>query len=234
MASTQTGISPSAARRAALLAALALTAAGAAPARAEPNPITVTGRLQPQSPDLFGTVALPANLSRYSDGWYRSRIDATRHPALQQLIAPARALSRVEQVAFVQRAVTSRIRWMSDATEWGAHDYWASAGQTLDRGAGDMEDRAIVKLQALKALGVPSRDLYLTMGRDKVGGQIVVLIVRVGGQFLVLDDTGGTPYAAERRPEFQPMLTLGANRSWIHGKRVIVASRGGTAAGGAK
>ncbi|HET7817497.1 MAG TPA: transglutaminase-like cysteine peptidase [Sphingomicrobium sp.] len=234
MTSTQTGISPRAARCAALLAALALAAIGAVPAHAEPNPITVTGKLQPQAPNLFGTVALPANLSRYSDGWYRSRIDASRHPALQQLIAPARILGRVDQVAFVQRAVTSRIRWMSDATEWGAHDYWASAGQTLDRGAGDMEDRAIVKLQALKALGVPSRDLYLTMGRDKVGGQIVVLIVRVGGQFLVLDDTGGTPYAAERRPEFQPMLTLGANRSWIHGKRVVVASRGGVASGKAK
>ena len=234
MASTLTGIKLGAARCAALLAALAMTAAGTAPAHAEPSPITVTGKLQPQAPNLFGTVALPANLSRYSDGWYRSRIDASGHPALQQLIAPARALPRMEQVAYVQRAVTNRIRWMSDATEWGAHDYWASAGQTLDRGAGDMEDRAIVKLQALKALGIPSRDLYLTMGRDKVGGQIVVLIARVGNQFMVLDDTGGAPFAAERRPEFQPMLTLGANRSWIHGKRVVVASRGGTASGGAK
>lgn len=231
---TTTGIKFRAARCAALLTGLALAAAGTVPAQAEPNPITVTGKLQPQAPNLFGTVALPANLSRYSDGWYRSRVDASRHPALQQLIAPARALPRMEQVAFVQRAVTSRIRWMSDATEWGAHDYWASAGQTLDRGAGDMEDRAIVKLQALKALGVPSRDLYLTMGRDKVGGQIVVLIIRVGSQFMVLDDTGGAPFAAERRPEFQPMLTLGANRSWIHGKRVAIAQRGGTGSGGAK
>lgn len=234
MASTLTGIKPRAARCAALLAALAMTAAATTPASAEPSPITVTGKLQPQAPDFFGTVALPANLSRYSDGWFRSRVDASRHPALQQLIAPARTLPRIEQIAFVQRAVTSRIRWMSDATEWGAHDYWASAGQTLDRGAGDMEDRAIVKLQALKALGVPSRDLYLTMGRDKVGGQITVLIVRVGGQFLVLDDTGGAPFAADRRPEFQPMLTLGANRSWIHGKRVVVASRGGLSAGKSK
>lgn len=234
MASTTTGISPRAARCAALLAVLAAGVAGTVPASAEPAAITVTGKLQPQAPDFFGTVALPANLSRYSDGWFRSRIDASSHPALRQLIAPARSLPRTEQIAFVQRAVTSRIRWMSDATEWGAHDYWASAGQTLDRGAGDMEDRAIVKLQALKALGVPSRDLYLTMGRDAVGGQITVLIVRVGGQFLVLDDTGGTPYAADRRPEFQPMLTLGANRSWIHGRRVVVASRGGVASGKAK
>lgn len=234
MGSTTAGISRGAARAAALVATLVLALSVHSPAAADNGPITVTGKLQPQAPNLFGTVALPANVSRYSDGWYRSRIDASRHPALQQLIAPARALPRLEQAAYVQRAVTARIRWMSDATEWGAHDYWASAGQTLDRGAGDMEDRAIVKLQALKALGVPSRDLYLTMGRDKVGGQITVLIVRLGNQFLVLDDTGGAPFSADRRPEFQPMLTLGANRSWIHGKRVAIASRGGAVPGGAK
>ena len=206
-----------------------------APAAANGNsgpPITVTARST--APNLFGTVALPANLSRYADGWYRSRIDATRHPAMQRLIAPARGLSRDRQIAYVQAAVNRQIRWRSDATEWGRHDYWASASQTLDRGVGDMEDRAIVKLQALKALGFASRDLYLTMGRDKVGGQIVILIARLGSRHFVLDDTGGTPFTTDRRPEFEPMMTFGANASWIHGRRHVVANRGGTAVGASK
>ena len=209
-----------------------LTAHAPAAAETVGAPITVTGRSS--APSLFGTVALPANLSRYADGWYRSRMDATRHPAMQRLIAPARGLAPAQQLAFVQQAVTRSIRWRSDATEWGRHDYWASASQTLDRGVGDMEDRAIVKLQALKALGFPSRDLFLTMGRDKVGGQLVILIARLDGRYYVLDDTGGAPFTTDRRPEFEPMMTFGANASWLHGRRHVVASRGGTASSAAK
>ena len=112
---------------------------------------------------------------------------------MQRLVAPARGLSREQQMAYVQAAVTRNIRWMSDATEWGRHDYWASAAETLEHGAGDMENRAIVKMQALRTLGFPARDLYMTMGRDKVGGPITVLMVRLGRRFYVLDDLGGAP-----------------------------------------
>jgi predicted transglutaminase-like cysteine proteinase len=136
---------------------------------------------------------------------------------MQRLIAPARTLPREQQIAYVHRAVAHQIRWMSDATQWGQHDYWASAAETLRSGAGDMEDRAIVKMQALRALGFPSRDLYLTMGTDKVGGPITVLVVRLGNRYYVLDDTDGAPFTSDRRPEFRPMLTFGYGGFWIHG-----------------
>ena len=204
--------------------AAASHAPAAAQAQAPANTIVVTGVHRPIAPDLFGTVAVRAGISRYSDGWYRSRMDATRHPLLQRLVAPARGLAREAQIAFVQRAVHERIRWLSDATEWGRHDYWASAAQTLERGAGDMEDRAIVKLQALRALGFPGRDLYLTMGRDKVGGPITVLIVRTGNRTFVLDDLGGKPIPAERREGFEPVMSFGANATWIHGRRVMAGA----------
>jgi predicted transglutaminase-like cysteine proteinase len=205
-----------------------------APAAAQtvPQTLVVTGNRQPAAPDLFGTVALPIKLSRYADGWYRSRKDASRHPLMQRLIAPARALPREAQIAYVQSAVHRTIRWMSDATEWGRHDYWASAAETLERRAGDMEDRAIVKLHALKALGFPSRDLYLTMGHDKVGGPIMVLIARLGDRHYVLDDTGGAPYLTRSRREFEPWMSFGSNKTWIHGKR-IAKSGAATAAAAA-
>lgn len=185
------------------------------------NSITVTHTRATVAPELFNTVALPVKAERYLDGWERARRDASGHPALQQLIAPARALPRDQQLAYVQSAVHQRIRWISDATEWGAHDYWASAAETLRHGAGDMEDRAILKMQALRALGVPNRDLFLTMGRDKVGGPITVLIVRTGTSWMVLDDTGGAPFATVRRPDFEPVLTFGYGGQWIHGRRVM-------------
>lgn len=196
-----------------------------------PQPIIVTGQAAPVSPNLFGTVALPVNAQRYAAGWRRAALDASFLPSMQRLVAPARGFAREQQLNYVQAAVTRNIRWISDATEWGLHDYWASAAETLQHGAGDMEDRAIVKMQALRTLGFPTRDLYLTMGRDKVGGPITVLLVRLNGRFHVLDDLGGSPVPADRRQGFEPMLTLGHQASWIHGRRIATDNRAGVATG---
>ena len=97
-----------------------------------------------------------------------------------------------------------------------------------------MEDRAILKMQALRSLGFASSDLYLTLGRDSVGGPQTVLIVRAGGHYYVLDDTGAPPYAPEHRPEFQPVLTFGYGASWVHMPmhRTAVAVRPARASGG--
>ena len=137
------------------------------------------------------------------------------------MVAPARGLNRVQQLAFVQSRVHNSIRWISDATEWGQHDYWASASETLARGAGDMEDRAMVKLQALRALGFRPGDLFLTLARDRVGGPITVLTVRMGERYYILDDTGGTPFLAEsRRNELDPVLSFGWTSAWVHQRPV--------------
>lgn len=170
-----------------------------------------------RAPDLFGTIALPVKALRYVDDWERARRDDSDDPRMRALIAPARGMTPQQQIMFIQNAVFHRIRWMSDATLWGQHDYWASAAETLDHGAGDMEDRAIVKMQALHALGFPYADLYLTMGRDKVGGPITVLIVRQAGHYYILDDDDGAPYTTDRRPEFRPLMTFGFGGSWVHG-----------------
>lgn len=216
------------------LAACIALLAGQARAEAAgylPPPILVTAQ-SPIAPNLFGTIALPIRAERYAAGWRRASLDASFLPSMQQLVAPARGLGRGQQIAYIQAAVTRSIRWISDATEWGRHDYWASAGETLQHGAGDMENRAIVKMQALRTLGVPARDLYMTIGKDKVGGPITVLIVRMGRSFYVLDDLGGAPIPAERRPGFEPMVTLGSNAAWIHGHPFARTALAGSVAAG--
>ena len=196
----------------ALLSGVARAADGAG----TPSPIIVTAR----GPQLFGMDSVPIRPAQYFDDWERARRDATKNPILRQLIAPARELLPDQQIYYIQAAVPRLIRWRSDATEWGAHDYWASADETLQHGYGDDEDRAIVKMQALLALGFSARNLYLTMGHDKVGGNVVVLIVRHKSRYYVLDDTGGAPFTTDRRPEFRPILTFGYGGFWIHGRRV--------------
>jgi predicted transglutaminase-like cysteine proteinase len=166
---------------------------------------------------MLGTSTVPIRAQRFTGSWAQAMQDASSSPVLRRLVAPARTLSRGQQIAYVQSRVHTNIRWISDATEWGRHDYWASASETLARGAGDMEDRAIVKMHALRALGFNAGDLFLTMGRDQVGGAVTVLVVRTGGRFVVLDDTGGSPFPIEsRRKEFKPLLSFGSAGVWAH------------------
>ena len=195
------------------VAALAPATAAAAQSRGQ-LPIVIT---RTAGPNILGTSAIPIRADRFSDSLKRAREDASALPALQRLIAPARILPPLQKIAFVQRAVSANIRWISDATEWGQHDYWASARQTLAHGAGDGKNRAIVKLQALRALGFNNSDLFLTLARDRVGGPLTVLTVRTGGRYYVVDDTGAPPFPVEqRRLEFQPVMSFGMYGAWVH------------------
>ena len=170
-------------------------------------------------PNLFGTVTLPVRAERFMDRWRHANTETTISPTLDKLLAPARKLSAMQQLAFVQ-TMASRIPWRSDATQYGAHDYWATATETLANGYGDDEDLAILKLQALKALGFAAQDLYLMLGHDAVSGPISVLVVRTGNRFLVLNERGGLPVAPEARTGFAPIMTFGVDMAWLHGRRV--------------
>jgi predicted transglutaminase-like cysteine proteinase len=187
------------------------------------------------APNMLGTIAMPIRADRFSASAKHAFADASGSALMQRLIAPARKLNRLQQMSYVQSRVTTNIRWVSDATEWGKHDYWATASETLARGAGDMEDRAIVKLQALKALGFNPSDLYLTLARDRVGGPIAVLMTRLNGRFFVLDDTGGTPFPVDQRKfEFQPVMSFGWAGTWVHARRTpprLTAAAAKTTAG---
>ena len=197
------------------LCALSPAVAAGSPESLPPQPaITINGS---GGPNMLGTATVSIRAARFSGSWANAMQDASHNPALLQMIAPARGMQPIQQIAFVQSRVSNSIRWMSDATQWGQHDYWASANQTLQTGAGDMEDRAIVKMQALRALGFNNSDLWLTLARDVVGGPITVLTVRVGGRYYILDDTSGTPFLADsRRKEFQPILSFGWTGAWVH------------------
>lgn len=206
--------------------ALLISASMPLPASAAgyPSPLSaVRAIIAPAAgPNILGTIAQPIRAARFSSNAQHAFADAGASPLLQRLIAPARAMNRFQQLAYVQSRVTSNIRWMSDATEWGKHDYWATASETLTHGVGDEEDRAIVKLQALKALGFSQSDLFLTLARDRVGGPITVLMTRLNGRYYVLDDTGGTPFPVEsRRLEFQPVFSFGWNGAWVHSRPAL-------------
>lgn len=170
-------------------------------------------------PNMLNTATTVIRADRFTGSWANAMEEAAGSPLMLRLVAPARQLSPADKLRYVQSRVHSSIRWISDATEWGRHDYWATAAQTLAKGAGDMEDRAIVKMHALRALGFNPNDLFLTLARDRVGGPITVLTARLNGKYFILDDTGGAPFPVEsRRNEFDPILSFGWTSAWVHKK----------------
>jgi predicted transglutaminase-like cysteine proteinase len=179
--------------------------------------------LLPTAPTMLGTSAVPIRAERFTLELGRARQDGRALPAIQRLVAPARDLRPLDKLKFVQAVVNRQVKWMSDTTLWNRHDYWATAQETLEKGAGDMEDRAIVKLQALRALGFGPNDLFLTLARDRVGGPMTVLTARIDGRYYILDDSGAVPFDSEkRRLEFSPLMSFGLAGAWMHvGKTVL-------------
>ncbi|WP_185829129.1 transglutaminase-like cysteine peptidase [Sphingomonas ginkgonis] len=205
--------------QAAALLALAGNAipASAAESPSEEAPLVVRGTPAARAPEVFGTVGLPVRAERYAELWNHvlaGRIDA---PALQHFVAPARRLEPAAQLAFVQRAA-GQLRWRSDATVWGQHEYWATAAETLQAGYADDDCLAVLKMQALQALGWSPRNLYLTIGHDQVAGATTVLLVRTGEGFQLLDDRSERPLPAAERSGFVPQLSFSSAGHWLHGR----------------
>ena len=209
-----------------LLAAFAATfligtsAAAATDGTNHPSDLVVTAQVRP---DLFGTIALPGPVGRWSAAWRKVSAEAGVSPALAAMIAPASGRDRLSQLQFVQAAVDARIGWRSDGTQYGARTYWANASETLSSGLGDDDDHAILKYQALRALGYPRGDVYLMMGRDSVRGEMVMLVARAAGRWWLLEEQGDRAIPAERRAGFEPMASFGAGQTFVHGRprRVI-------------
>ena len=214
-------------------ASLAVPAQAAGPSARSPAPQSFLSR----GPDMLGTRAVMIRADRFGESLKRAREDASSSPIFQRLIAPARSLPPLQKMAFVQTAVTKSVHWISDATEWGQHDYWASASQTLAHGAGDAKNRAIVKLQALRALGFNNSDLFLTLARDKVGGPLTVLTVRSGGRYYIVDDFRRGPVpgrgAQLRVPADHELRNV---RRWVHARptATLASAKADTSRGGGK
>ncbi len=62
------------------------------------------------------------------------------------------------------------VRPVSDCTQYGYADFWASPSQTLGSGAGDCEDCTIVKYVPLRGLGILPDDLRLMIVQDEKRG----------------------------------------------------------------
>ena len=174
----------------------------------------------PASPDVFGTAAVNAGVTAYDSRFRRvSNTDRT-HPLVLAMAETLRGLAPEQQLRAVHRQVLQRVTWKHDLDTMRVADLWANAGETLERGAGDSEDIAVVQMQVLKAAGWNQRDLYISIGRERGVGSHIILLARAPSGFYVLDDRANRPLTPREHARFTPVLTLGEGKSWIHGRRI--------------
>ena len=112
-------------------------------------------------------------------------------PALRflDIVNTAAARNGLARLGEVNRAINLAIRPVSDRAQYGIEDHWSSPLATLASGAGDCEDYAIAKLVALRAAGVPEKDLRLVIIRENAtGDDHAVVAARSDGHWRVLDN----------------------------------------------
>lgn len=177
--------------------------------------------------DFLQTRRLAVSRTAFDQQWERVSqqglsVQALRREAGLGGIVPGRAT--LDTVATVNAWANRRIRFVEDAKLFRTADYWAPAQTTLRLGAGDCEDIAITKMQALAAIGIPRSDMFLTIARDLARhADHALLVVRMDGRFWLLDNSTDRVLDAAESYDYQPVLSFSQNRKWLHG--AVLASR---------
>jgi predicted transglutaminase-like cysteine proteinase len=140
------------------------------------------------------------------------------------LVLRLSGLSGEERLQAANESVNAAVAYASDNEVYGVADHWATLAETLDKGRGDCEDIAIVKMWLLNAAGVKLSAMRLVVLRDTLRNlDHAVLSVIEGGHQYVLDNTTWKVGRADWMRGYQPIYALSSDQSWIYGVRVPVA-----------
>ena len=166
---------------------------------------------------VLGSRMVPIKRTAFDAQW--QRVSASRTDLSQALaLAGTRGASRSQIVAAVHRWVNREIAHVEDIELFGRSDFWAEADTTLRLGKGDCEDFALLKMELLSAAGIAREDMVLTLARDTIRRRDhAVLLVRDGDGWVMLDNVGSVPLDAAYSWGYRPVMSLGADQSWVHG-----------------
>jgi predicted transglutaminase-like cysteine proteinase len=189
------------------------------------RPAVATYSPQPISndrPDVFNSVALSIGRSPLDARWSRVAGAGVTGTA-GAFAASLRDDGIIAKLEAVNGYVNARVRFVDDRVQYGVADRWQAASDTLTRGRGDCEDFALAKRAMLRAAGVSDKDLYLVVLKDLTRrADHAVLVVRAQGRFLVLDNGTDRIVDSSDVPDYKPMLTFTAGRTYTHGYRRAV------------
>jgi predicted transglutaminase-like cysteine proteinase len=168
--------------------------------------------------DFLASRRLPVSKTAFDAQWSRVSRGSLPRGLTAALASSLPAGNGAANLAAVNAWANARIRYVDDQVLYGKTDYWADAGATLKRGAGDCEDIAIAKLQLLAAMGVPRGDMYLTIARDLTRrADHALLVVKLDGKHWLLDNSTNLLLDARESYDYRPILSYSAAGTWLHG-----------------
>ncbi|MEX0956671.1 MAG: transglutaminase-like cysteine peptidase [Rhizobiaceae bacterium] len=125
----------------------------------------------------------------------------------------------------VNEGVNRLVKYQPDRASYGQMDFWANPSTTLNRGAGDCEDYAILKMALLAKAGVPRSSMSIVVLRDQRRNVYhAVLSIRTTQGNFILDNVREQVLADTELPDYLPLYSLSEGRGHIYG-RPVGASR---------
>src|SRR6516162_6453882 len=109
----------------------------------------------------------------------------------------------------INRAVNLSIRATSDWSQYGVDDFWSTPLASLEKGAGDCEDYAILKYLALREAGVSPDDLrLLIVSYPRCRTMHAVLAVHWDEEWLLLDNLTMVMVNSLEATQYLPLIAL--------------------------
>jgi predicted transglutaminase-like cysteine proteinase len=136
----------------------------------------------------------------------------------QQLINRADSLDHAGKLRAVNNLINHSIHYASDQLTWGQNDYWASLGETLQRGRGDCEDFAIAKYFTLVKMGIPTAQLrltHVTILSQKSAHMVLAYYPTPQSSPLILDNTNEKILPATQRKDLLAIYSFNAEGIYL-------------------
>src|SRR5215469_1716667 len=141
----------------------------------------------------------------------RASPDSCSPPArrLLKIVELGRQRAGRARLGEINRAVNLSIRATSDWSQYGVDDFWSTPLATLEKGAGDCEDYAILKYLALREAGVSPDDLrLLIVSYPRRRTMHAVLAVHWDEEWLLLDNLTMVMVNSLEATQYQPLIAL--------------------------
>jgi predicted transglutaminase-like cysteine proteinase len=155
----------------------------------------------------------------------RERCASPAALALLAIVDAARSRDGRARLGEVNRAINLAIRSTSDMAQYGQDDVWSSPLVTFIHGAGDCEDYAIAKLEALRLAGIAPDDLRIVVLRDSLNGDgHAVAAARLDGHWLVLDNRRMAMIEDADVRNYRPLFVIDQSDVWRYDETPLLAN----------
>ena len=112
----------------------------------------------------------------------------------------------------------NQLTYKDDIKLWGKKDYWATPEEFIGRNSGDCEDFVIAKYFALRSLGVPDKQLYLTYVkavRENIAHMVLSYFETPKSIPLILDNYNPQILPASKRRDLLPVYSFNAKSLFL-------------------